>query len=59
MFFQLAAAVPSSPLELVLTASAVTKAVLVVLALLSLASWAVMLSKRTTSGASSGRRRRS
>ncbi|MBK7908435.1 MAG: MotA/TolQ/ExbB proton channel family protein [Gemmatimonadetes bacterium] len=45
MFFQLAAAVPSSPLELVLTASAVTKAVLVVLALLSLASWAVMLSK--------------
>lgn len=48
MFLQLAAAVPSSPLELVLTASAVTKAVLVVLALLSLASWAVMLSKWMT-----------
>jgi biopolymer transport protein TolQ len=48
MFPQLAAAVPSSPLELVLTASAVTKAVLVVLALLSLASWAVMLSKWMT-----------
>lgn len=48
MFPQLASAVPSSPLELVLTASAVTKAVLVVLALLSLASWAVMLSKWMT-----------
>jgi biopolymer transport protein TolQ len=45
MFFQLASAVPSSPIELILTATPVTKAVLVVLALLSLASWAVMLSK--------------
>lgn len=45
MFFQLASAVPSSPLELVLTATPVTKAVLVVLAVLSLISWAVMLSK--------------
>lgn len=48
MFLQLAAAVPSSPIELVLTASPVTKAVLVVLALLSLGSWAVMLSKWVT-----------
>jgi biopolymer transport protein TolQ len=48
MFLQLASAVPSSPLELVLTATPVTKAVLVVLALLSLASWAVMLSKWMT-----------
>ena len=39
MFFQLAAAVPSSPLELVLTASAVTKAVLVVLAGLNGDNW--------------------
>jgi biopolymer transport protein TolQ len=45
MFLQLAAAVPSSPIELILLATPVTKAVLVVLTLLSLASWAVMLSK--------------
>jgi biopolymer transport protein TolQ len=45
MFFQLAAAVPSSPVELILLASTETKAVLIVLALLSLASWAVMFSK--------------
>src|SRR5688500_1733561 len=45
MFFQLSAAVPSSPVELILLASTETKAVLIVLALLSLASWAVMLSK--------------
>ena len=44
-FFQLASAVPNSPLDLVLTASPVTKSVLVVLALLSLSSWAVMLNK--------------
>jgi biopolymer transport protein TolQ len=45
MFLQLSAAVPSSPVELILLASTETKAVLIVLALLSLASWAVMLSK--------------
>ncbi len=45
ILFQLAAAVPSSAIELVLTASPVTKAVLVVLAFLSLTSWAVMISK--------------
>lgn len=48
MFLQLAAAVPSSAIELVLTASPVTKSVLVVLAILSLTSWAVMLSKWAT-----------
>lgn len=48
MFFQLASAIPSSPIELVLASSAVTKAVLIVLALLSLGSWAVMLSKWVT-----------
>lgn len=45
MFLQLAAAVPSSALELVLNASWFSKLVLVVLLLLSLASWAVMISK--------------
>ena len=45
MFLQLSAAVPSSPVELILLASPETKAVLIVLALLSLTSWAVMLSK--------------
>jgi biopolymer transport protein TolQ len=45
MFLQLASAVPSSAIELVLTASNTTKAVLVVLAILSLTSWTVMLSK--------------
>jgi biopolymer transport protein TolQ len=45
MFLQLSAAVPSSPVELILLASTETKAVLIVLAFLSLASWAVMLSK--------------
>src|SRR5690349_19524467 len=48
MFFQLAAAVPSSAIELVLLATPVTKAVLAVLAILSLSSWAVMLSKWMT-----------
>ncbi len=48
MFLQLASAIPSSPIELVLNSTPVTKAVLVVLALLSLASWAVMLSKWVT-----------
>ena len=48
MFLQLTAAVPSSAIELVLTASPVTKSVLVVLAILSLTSWAVMLSKWAT-----------
>ena len=45
MFLQLAAAVPSSAIELVLVASPVTKSVLVVLALLSLGSWAVKIGR--------------
>ncbi|MEK0430620.1 MAG: hypothetical protein RL139_424 [Gemmatimonadota bacterium] len=45
IFPQLAAAVPSSPVELILSASPVTKGVLGVLAVLSLGSWAVMFSK--------------
>ncbi len=45
---QLAAAVPSSPLELILASSGVTLSVLAVLAVLSLLSWAVMLSKWRT-----------
>jgi biopolymer transport protein TolQ len=48
MFLQLAAAVPSTVPELVLNASPFSKVVLVVLAILSLASWAVMLSKWST-----------
>ena len=45
MLPQLAAAVPSTVTELVLNASSFSKVVLVVLALLSLSSWAVMVSK--------------
>ena len=45
IFPQLAAAVPSSPLELILSSSPVTKGVLGVLAILSLGSWAVMFAK--------------
>lgn len=45
MLPQLAAAVPSTVPELVINASPFSKVVLVVLALLSLASWAVMFSK--------------
>jgi len=48
MFLQVSAAVPSGVLELVLSATPFSKAVLVVLVLLSLASWAVMLSKWMT-----------
>lgn len=42
---QLAAAVPSSPVELIRSATPVTKGVLGVLALLSLGSWGVMFAK--------------
>lgn len=45
IFLQVSAAVPSGVLELVLNATPFSKAVLVVLVLLSLTSWAVMLSK--------------
>ncbi len=45
MFLQLAAAVPATVPELVLNATPFSKVVLVVLAVLSLASWAVMFSK--------------
>ncbi|MDH5235716.1 MAG: MotA/TolQ/ExbB proton channel family protein [Gemmatimonadota bacterium] len=45
---QLAAAVPSTATDLILAAAPVTKAVLAILALLSLMSWAVMLSKWIT-----------
>lgn len=42
---QVGGAVPSSIVEMVTHSDAVTKAVLIVLALMSLASWAIMLSK--------------
>ncbi|MCX5763234.1 MAG: MotA/TolQ/ExbB proton channel family protein [Gemmatimonadetes bacterium] len=42
---QIATAIPSTPLELILSATVATKVVLVVLAVLSLVSWGVMLSK--------------
>ncbi|MEI6813185.1 MAG: MotA/TolQ/ExbB proton channel family protein [bacterium] len=42
---QIASAIPSTPLELILSATVATKVVLVVLAVLSLVSWGVMLSK--------------
>lgn len=45
MLWQISAAVPSTVLDLVRNATPFSKGVLVVLALLSLASWAVMLSK--------------
>lgn len=45
IFPQLSAAVPSSPVELILSASPVTKGVLGVLAVLSLGSWSVMFAK--------------
>lgn len=45
IFAQLAAAVPNSPVELIRSATPVSQAVLGVLALLSLASWAVMFAK--------------
>ncbi len=45
VLFQLAGAVPRTPLELITNADVVTKAVLVLLALLSLISWAIMLAK--------------
>jgi len=45
MFLQVSAAVPSTVLDLVRNATPFSKAVLVVLAVLSLTSWAVMLSK--------------
>jgi biopolymer transport protein TolQ len=45
---QATAAVPSTAIDLILAGTTVTKVVLVVLALLSLASWAVMLSKWLT-----------
>lgn len=42
---QVAAAIPSTPLELVLSATLATKVVLVVLGLLSFVSWGIMLAK--------------
>jgi biopolymer transport protein TolQ len=45
MLFQVSGAIPSTHWELLSTSDIVTKAVLVILAALSLASWAVMLSK--------------
>ena len=48
MFMQVSAAIPSTPLELVLAATTFSKVVLIVLVLLSLMSWAVMLSKWAT-----------
>ncbi len=48
MLLQANAAIPSTPLELITSASSTTKVVLVVLVVLSLTSWAVMLSKWLT-----------
>ncbi len=48
MFLQVTEAVPSTPLELITGSSPFTKVVLLVLALMSLTSWAVMLSKWLT-----------
>jgi biopolymer transport protein TolQ len=45
LFMQIGSAVPSSPMELVSQSSGETKVVLVILALLSLLSWAVMIAK--------------
>ena len=45
MFLQIRSAIPSTRLDLVLSASTETKFVLVVLVVLSLVSWAVMLAK--------------
>ena len=38
-------AIPTTPVEMILSATAVTKAVLIILAVLSLVSWAIMLAK--------------
>ena len=45
LFMQIGAAVPSSPMELVSQSSGETKVVLLILAVLSLLSWAVMVAK--------------
>ena len=42
-YWQVGGAVPSTPLELILNATMITKVVLAILALLSLLSWAIML----------------
>lgn len=44
-FFQIGKAVPTTPLEMITSATLVTKIVLVLLAVLSLLSWAIMLMK--------------
>ena len=43
--FQLSSAIPSTPIELIKSASVVTQGVLALLALLSLISWGIMLAK--------------
>ncbi len=45
LFAQLGAAVPTSPAELITSSTAATKIVLVILALLSILSWALMIAK--------------
>ena len=45
MAFQAGSAIPSTPVELVLSATRVTQGVLVLLVLLSLVSWGIMLAK--------------
>lgn len=45
MFLQAGSAIPSTPVELVLSATRVTQGVLVLLAVLSLVSWGIMLAK--------------
>ena len=45
LWLQVGAAVPQTPLELILSATAVTKVVLAMLAVLSLVSWTIMFAK--------------
>ena len=45
LMMQIGAAVPSSPMELVTQSSGETKVVLIILAILSILSWAVMIAK--------------
>lgn len=45
MILQAGSAIPSTPIELILSSSLATKVVLVILALLSLFSWAIVLAK--------------
>ena len=45
MILQAGSAIPSTPVELILSSSMATKVVLAILAMLSLCSWAIILAK--------------